>query len=221
MTTLRETKTRGGLRAIAGSIARVPWRLQLVNALLAPLPIGVASPYRARLYRLAGLRGVATDGVYVEGTLDIFGEGEIYSDLRVGPRTTFGARCKIELGGRVEIGVGVTICHDVSIMTISHAIGPPAHRAGTTSYRDVRIEDGVWIGAHVVICPGVTIGRGSVLTSGSVVMRDVPPDSLVQGSSARVVRRLDGSDEAAIGMKTAEELVELPAQAMKARNGAH
>jgi acetyltransferase-like isoleucine patch superfamily enzyme len=181
----------------------------------------VASPYRARLYRLAGLRGMKTEGVYVEGTLDIFGEGDLYRYLRVGPRTTFGARCRIELGGRVEIGTGVTICHDVSIMTITHAIGPAAHRAGATSYRDVRIEDGVWIGAHVVICPGVTVGRGSVLTSGVVLMRDVPPNSLVQGVSTRVVRRLDDVEDSGLGVRTAEELVELVPQVAGSRNGVH
>jgi acetyltransferase-like isoleucine patch superfamily enzyme len=208
-----------GLANLASSIARVPWRVQLLNAALTPVPIGVASAYRARLYRLAGLRGMATDGVYVEGTLDIFGEGDLYRYLRVGPRTTFGARCRLELGGRVEIGTGVTICHDVSIMTIAHAIGPASDRAGTTVYRDVRIEDGVWIGAHVVICPGVTVGRGSVLTSGSVVMRDVPPDSLVQGTSARVVRRLDDPEPSA-ELRTAEDLIGEPARLAGRRSGA-
>jgi len=55
----------------------------------------------------------------------------------------------------------------------------------------VRIGRGSWIGARVMIMPGVTIGSRVMVAAGSVVSRDVPDDSLVAGNPARVVRKLE------------------------------
>lgn len=52
----------------------------------------------------------------------------------------------------------------------------------------VIIEDEVWIGAHVIILPGVRIGRGAVVGAGSVVTREVPAGSVVCGVPAQVKR---------------------------------
>jgi maltose O-acetyltransferase len=49
----------------------------------------------------------------------------------------------------------------------------------------------VWLGGSVVICPGVTIGRGSVVGAGSVVTKDVPSGVVVAGNPARIVRTID------------------------------
>ena len=60
--------------------------------------------------------------------------------------------------------------------------------------KPVTIGDDCWIGANVVICPGVTIGMGCVIGAGSVVTRDVPPDSFAAGNPARVIREITGKD---------------------------
>jgi acetyltransferase-like isoleucine patch superfamily enzyme len=52
----------------------------------------------------------------------------------------------------------------------------------------VVIEEDVWIGVRVTICPGVRIGRGSVIGAGSVVTRDIPEYSVAAGVPARVIR---------------------------------
>ena len=52
----------------------------------------------------------------------------------------------------------------------------------------VRIEDDVWIGARVVILPGVTVHTGAVIGAGAVVGKDVPPYAVVVGVPARVIR---------------------------------
>lgn len=178
--------------------ARVPWRLWLLNGVLGLLPKQLGTAYRARLYRLAGFRHISPHGVNIEGMLHIRGDGDIYALLSIGPGSTIDSPCDIELGGRVVIGAGVSICHHTLIMTVNHRIGHEGVRAGAVTYQDVVIEDGVWVGAGVIICPGVTVGRGSVLTPGTVVMRDIPPHSLVQGTSARVLRTLgpDGEGDA-------------------------
>jgi acetyltransferase-like isoleucine patch superfamily enzyme len=52
----------------------------------------------------------------------------------------------------------------------------------------VRIEDGAWIGAGVVILKGVTIGAGSIIGAGAVVTRDVAPNQIAIGAPAHVMR---------------------------------
>ena len=49
----------------------------------------------------------------------------------------------------------------------------------------------MWLGGSVIICPGVTIGRGSVVGAGSVVTKDVPPGVVVGGNPARIVRTIE------------------------------
>ncbi|MBR5521341.1 MAG: sugar O-acetyltransferase [Oscillospiraceae bacterium] len=53
------------------------------------------------------------------------------------------------------------------------------------------IEDYVWIGANVTVMPGVTIGKHSVVAAGSVVTKDVPPDVIVGGAPAKIIKKLD------------------------------
>ncbi len=58
--------------------------------------------------------------------------------------------------------------------------------------RPIWVQDDCWLGTNVVVCPGVTIGKGSVVGANSVLTHDVPPYSVVAGSPARVIgRRLD------------------------------
>lgn len=180
------------LLLLASTAWHVPWRLWLVNTLLALLPAHLGAPYRARLYHLAGFRSIHPSA-YIEGALRIRGTGNVYPRLRIGAKSALNYPVDIDLGGTVDIGAGVAVCHHVSLMTTTHAVGDANCRAGAAEYRGIRIEDGVWIGAHVVVCAGVTVGRGSVVTPGSVVMRDVPPNAVVQGNPARVVQWLDRS----------------------------
>lgn len=60
------------------------------------------------------------------------------------------------------------------------------------SYRqrgDTVISDGVWIGMRAMIMPGVKIGEGAVIAAGSVVVKDVPPYTIVGGNPAQIIRR--------------------------------
>jgi acetyltransferase-like isoleucine patch superfamily enzyme len=108
--------------------------------------------------------------------------------------TVFSSRSSIEVGRHVKIGGNVRIYdHDF------HAVDYLARR----DYRQdviqcksapVVIGDDVFIGANSIILKGVTIGDRSVIGAGSVVsLKEIPPDSLVVGNPARVVRRLGPS----------------------------
>ncbi|NTU65300.1 MAG: hypothetical protein HGB05_18340 [Chloroflexi bacterium] len=76
-----------------------------------------------------------------------------------------------------------------------HAPGTPANRsdqrAGATFSAPVTIQDGTWLGARCIVLPGVTVGRGSVVGAGSVVTKDVPPNTLVGGVPAKVIRSIN------------------------------
>ncbi len=93
-------------------------------------------------------------------------------------------------GGLVTIGKHVLIGPSVRIYTSQHALDVDDRRAGWERVEPVTIEDDVWLGGNVVILPGEKIGARSVVGAGSVVVKDVPPDVVVVGNPARVVRTL-------------------------------
>ncbi|MDH3026960.1 DapH/DapD/GlmU-related protein [Gordonia alkanivorans] len=59
---------------------------------------------------------------------------------------------------------------------------------GYSARKPVVIGDDVWIGARVIILPGVTVGRGCVIGAGSVVAKDIPEYTIAAGNPCRVIR---------------------------------
>jgi len=83
----------------------------------------------------------------------------------------------------------------VCLIAEDHDSGDPhlPIKAQGVTRQSIVIEDDVWLGAGAVVVAGVTVGRGSVVAAGAVVTRDVPPQSVVAGVPARLVRsRADG-----------------------------
>lgn len=94
--------------------------------------------------------------------------------IRIGDESGFNYGVSIEAAREVRLGRG---CMVASFVRISDHDGGEA--------KPVVIGDGVWIAHGAIIKPGVTIGDRSVVSAGSVVERDVPPDSLAVGNPAR------------------------------------
>jgi maltose O-acetyltransferase len=101
---------------------------------------------------------------------------------------------RMDVGATITIQDHVVIGHEVMFVTSTHAYGGPDHRAGTLTVAPIVVEEGAWLGARCTILPGVTVGRGAVVAAGAVVNRDVPPNTLVGGVPARVLRELPGGE---------------------------
>ncbi len=85
------------------------------------------------------------------------------------------------LGGRATVGKN---CHIGAGSVLAGVIEPP-------SAQPVIIEDEVVVGANVVVLEGVRVGKGAVLAAGAVVTEDVPPNTVVAGIPARVIKEID------------------------------
>jgi maltose O-acetyltransferase len=111
--------------------------------------------------------------------------------VQIGPETIINDFCYFENVAPITIGSGVGIAAFTAILTSVHELGPSSQRNGAWSYKPVVIEDGVWLGARSLIMPGVTVGRGSVVGAGAVVVKDCEPNCIYAGVPARVLRRLE------------------------------
>jgi maltose O-acetyltransferase len=108
--------------------------------------------------------------------------------LVIGDRTFVNYGCDIAATGLVSIGADCMIGTHVSIIDNDfHEVGD-RHRMPVS--KPVVIGDNVWIGNRAIVLPGVTIGSGSVVGAGAVVVHDVPPGTVAVGNPARVVKSI-------------------------------
>ncbi|GAB2554991.1 2,3,4,5-tetrahydropyridine-2,6-dicarboxylate N-acetyltransferase [Gracilibacillus alcaliphilus] len=85
------------------------------------------------------------------------------------------------LGGRATVGKN---CHIGAGAVLAGVIEPP-------SAQPVIVEDGVVIGANAVVLEGVHVGEGAVVAAGAVVTKDVPANTVVAGTPAKVIKEID------------------------------
>ncbi len=144
---------------------------------------------RAQLLRIAGAD--VRDGVSLLGRIDLVGPVGAARNLRIGPGSIIGPNVVFALDARITIGRAVSIGPRVMLYTATHALGPSARRMSlSVDAAPIVIEEGAWIGLGAIVLPGVRIGRGAVVSAGSVVTKDVPPNALVSGNPACVASQL-------------------------------
>ncbi|HEY4024965.1 MAG TPA: acyltransferase [Candidatus Dormibacteraeota bacterium] len=124
----------------------------------------------------------------------ILGGPDFERQLAIGPGCWINVGCTLDVHAELTIESDVRLGHEVMILTQTHEIGPSGRRAGRLVCLPVRIGAGAWIGARATIMPGTTVGQGSIVAAGAIVTRDIPPDSLVAGVPAKVVRTLQPED---------------------------
>jgi acetyltransferase-like isoleucine patch superfamily enzyme len=113
----------------------------------------------------------------------------------VGDRTFIGHNCGFNVARSIRIGRHCLLATSVQIIDMDgHPIEAEPRRSGEAPPLDtiapVVIGDDVWIGNGAMILKGVTVGDRAIVAARSVVTRDVPPDSIVAGNPARVVKEL-------------------------------
>lgn len=120
----------------------------------------------------------------------IFGSPEtplvIGDDFFIGVRTYLQGYYGLTIGDRVTIAPGVMIFSDSGPNT-----SPLLQRIYPITRGAIKIGDDVWIGAGSIILPGVEIGSGCVIAAGSVVRKSIPTGSLVGGTPAKLLKKLD------------------------------
>jgi acetyltransferase-like isoleucine patch superfamily enzyme len=86
----------------------------------------------------------------------------------------------------------VSLAGGVYILTHSNPTTPLREILGPSSHKvaPVVIKRGAWIAVNVVILPGITIGENSIVATGSVVMQDVPPLTIVGGTPAKEIKKI-------------------------------
>lgn len=95
--------------------------------------------------------------------------------------------------GGITLGDNVYTAPLVQMAAVNHVFSDPTVPIidqGITA-QGIVIEDNAWIGAGAIILDGVTIGKGAVVAAGAVVAQDVPPQTIVGGVPAKVIKRID------------------------------
>lgn len=110
-------------------------------------------------------------------------------DLSIGCNSGIGVNCVVS--GETYIGNNVMMGPDCIMYSYSHAhnrLDIPMTEQGFEKPTPIHIGNDVWIGARVIILPGVTVGSHVIIGAGSVVTKDIPDYAIVGGSPARIIR---------------------------------
>jgi acetyltransferase-like isoleucine patch superfamily enzyme len=114
-------------------------------------------------------------------------------NIRVGTNVFINHACEFMDRGGITIGDDVLIGPKVNLVTINHPLDPATRRS--TYCAPIVIEKGAWLSVGVSVMPGVTIGENAVVAANAVVTKDVPPNAVVGGIPARVIKHVDAARE--------------------------
>lgn len=161
------------------------WRY-LFNYLSIVLPTSRAFWLKSKILQFANIQ--IGENVSICSQTWIYGNGEI----KIGSSTWLsqGIVFLTHKEAPITIGNFCDIGPFVKFITGGHEIATSKRRAGLGFSKPITVEDGCWIGAGTTILHGVHIGAGSVIAAGSVVVKNVPANTLFAGVPAKLVRHL-------------------------------
>lgn len=145
--------------------------------------------YKQFVYRLLGVSAVEDSINYFIGNPMVIGD---YKNIIMHSHSEIERGCMLIANDTIEVGDNSTLAYGVTILTSADPNGPYNKLSDLypPTKAPVIIKDNCWIGARSIILPGITIGECSVVAAGSVVTKDVPPNSLVAGVPAVIKRKL-------------------------------
>ena len=111
------------------------------------------------------------NGIYANSNLTLVDDGHIY------------------VGDKVMFGPNVTVA------TANHPIEPSLRAKGLQYNKDVYIGENTWIGAGVIIVPGIRIGKNVVIGAGTIVTKDLPDNVVAVGNPCRILREVSERDK--------------------------
>lgn len=189
-----------GVREGLGQGLRFVWYEPLLRSQCEA--VGTAFRMEQLPYIWGSGRIVIGDRVRLSGksSISFHHAGRGVPELTIGDGSFLGHDCSLAIASSIAIGRHVLVAGGARISDYDgHPVDAASRRAGDPTppdtVRPVIIEDDVWIGADARILKGVRIGARSIVGSGAVVTRSVPPDVVVAGNPARVVRKLTASPE--------------------------
>ena len=128
---------------------------------------------------------------------DKHGDDKFTPRVIIGNNVSIGSDCHISAINLIKIGDNVLTGKKVTIIDNSHGKSellsistPPALRA-LFSKGPIHIDNGVWIGDKVTILSNVHIGKNSIIGANSVVTQDVPPNCIVGGIPAKIIKMIE------------------------------
>lgn len=136
------------------------------------------------------------DGVYIGADcwLQALPDGQNVSPaISIGSGTSIAGSCVISAVRQVRIEKNVLFAKNAYVSDHKHNYSDrnlPVKAQGLDKIGPVLIKEGAWIGQNVIVCPGVTIGRGAVIGANSMVNIDVPDFCIAAGSPARIIRKI-------------------------------
>ncbi len=142
--------------------------------------------------RGAWIRGLQVLARYAPGATTLRVRLHRLRGVEVGDGTFIGTDALIETSYPHLVVIGRDVAVGIRAVIVAHT------RGALPDSPTVRIEDEVFLGPGTIVLPNVTIGRGSVVTAGSVVTKSVPPMTMVRGNPAQPVARCG----VPLGMKT-------------------
>ena len=145
----------------------------------------------ARFAKLKAMFADVGEGTYVESPFYAnFGGRHVHLGKNV--YTNFGVTFVDDT--HIYVGDYTMIGPNVTIATAGHPVDPDLRRQGLQYNLPVRIGKNCWLGAGVIVMPGVTIGDNCVIGAGSIVTKDIPSNVIAVGNPCRILREVTEED---------------------------